>query len=156
MGEHRHQVRGGRSGPTRPAQRLAVQSHRQQPALGGCLGRGQRGEIGAEAAVQIRRIQSLKYRSERLLGRSPKPDPQLGEHLDRRGSRPGREPGVGAHPRRGRQDRDRQQPIQRIPATARVAGVGHRSEHVEELRSQHLDAVPAAPSVQRLGNRRHG
>ena len=24
--------------------------------------------------------------------------PQLGEHLDRRGSRPGREPGVGAHP----------------------------------------------------------
>ena len=45
---------------------------------------------------------------------------------------------------------------ERIPATARVAGVGHRSEHVEKLRSQHLDAVPAAPSVHRLGNRRHG
>jgi hypothetical protein len=58
VGEHRHQMRRGRAGAARPAQRLAVQRHRQQPALGGRLSSRHGGEVRAEATVQLGGIQS--------------------------------------------------------------------------------------------------
>ena len=109
-----------------------------------------------ELAIQIRGIQPLKGRSERLLARSTEPDSQLAQHILRHRARPGRKPGITAHPRCGRQDRDRQQRRQRVAPTARISGVAHRGEHVEQFRAQQIDAIPGAPVVQRLGNRGHG
>ena len=79
--------------------------------------------------------QSRQHRPESLLARPSEPNPQAGKHFRRCRGSPTGEPGIATHPRRGGQDRDRQQPGQQIPAPARIPRIRHRGEYVEEIGS---------------------
>jgi len=152
VGEHRHQMRGGRTHPPRAAQRLAIHRDCQQP---GRLG-SHRGKVRAQAPVQVGRIELGEHRPERLLARMPEPNPQTSKYLWGRCGCPTGEPSIAAHPRRGGQDRDRQQPGQRIPTPTPVPRVRHRRQHLQELRAEHFDALSGTPAIQRLRDRRYG
>ena len=154
VGKHRHQVHRHGPGAAGAAQRLAVQRDRQRPTRGGGLGSHPRGEVGPQPAVQVGGIQPRQHSAKRLLTRPPQPHPQPRQHILRSGSGPGREPGVAAHSRRDREDRNRQQRHQRIPPPAPIPRIRHRGQHIQQLGAQHLRAVPGPPAIQCIGDRR--
>ena len=156
--------RGGRTPPTRcvaaaPSRRAPRTSCRparpQQPAGGHRLGGGHRVKYapnrrsrsaGSSRDSTDRNVFSLGRRN-RIPSRESTSAGAVAAHVANpayHASRP-RSPGPRSPATR-----------QRITPPTRIPWVRHRRQHIQELRVQHLDAVPGAPAVQRLRDRFHG